>query len=348
MVRIIQYLFFFSMLFLMACTKNEFELEFNLAENVTDNYNVTYYATDKEGGITTQAVASVRDGKCILMGMTKKTTIVYITTKKSLFPLAIIVGKGEKISIEGDNKEPLSWKVENNKINRELSDWRIDNISILDANETDSVNRAVKNFVEENPENPVSTILIHCYYDRKKSEKEYVDLMSGLKGEARNKDWRKIIGRTDYTTIHNNYPASLKSLIFRSVNEYSDTLVADEQHPMFLLFWQTGGQEKTMIVDSIKTLIKDYPDKSRIIADVCLDIDSSAWRNAIRRDTLDKVKRFWVPAGIADYDIMKLKVNSIPYYIVFEKDGHQSYRGSDLEEAMKEYRKLQKVVSSDK
>ena len=345
MVRIIRYLFFFSMLFFMACGKNEFELDFNLADNITENYNVTYYATGKKGGLTIQAVASVREGKCELKCATKEPTLVYVTTRKSQYPLVIYAEKGKNIVIEGDNKEPLSWHVKDNEINEALSDWRTDNIKILDSNKTDSVNSAVRNFVETYPEDPVSTILMQCYYIRYINEREYVELMDCLKGVAKNTYWRKMTGRADYLYSYENYPARLESMILRSVGKTSDTLMIDEKNPVFLLFWQTGEKDKSAVVDSIKKLIKEVPDSGRIIADLCLDIDSMAWKNAIRRDSLDKIKRFWVPTGLADSTMMKFKVNSIPYYIVFEKTGQQAYRGTDLEEAIRQYRELVKSSS---
>ena len=347
MVRSLRYLFFFSVLFLMSCTKNEFKLEFDLGADVTENYNVTYYATDSHGGLTIQAVASVREGKCELKGITKKPTLVYITTRKSNFPLVIFAEKGKNLIIKGDNNEPLSWQVGENAINEDLTEWRIENIKCLTANDTDNVNSAVKKYVEQHENNPASFILLECYYDRSRNEDEFVKLMSGINSDVKDLEMVKTVGRTDYLFgTSNNYPARMESMILRSDKASADTIMINGKNPVFLLFWATGNSDKTLS-DSIKKILKEYPDTGTLIADVCLDIDSTSWKNAMKRDSLDtKVKRFWVPSGLTDPTMMKLKVNSVPYFIVFDIKGHQSYRGTELAEAMKEYRKLRKTKDS--
>ena len=341
MVSIIRYLFLFSLVVLTACGKNEFKLEFELASDVTENYDVNYYASDKNGGKTIQAVASVREGKCELTGFTKFPTLMYVTKRRSLLPLVIYAERNNKIEISGEDKDPLYWDIKGNEINETLSLWRESNKEIMKKCLPDSVNEAVGRFVEENPENPVSTILMLCYFNRKENEKRYDELMGLLKGEAKNQDWLMMIGRTDQLYHSYSYPARLENMVMRSTKKGGDTLVIDKKNPVLLLFWETGYSKRKAIIDSIKALEKEFPDSARIIADVCLDIDSVGWRNAMKKDSLYKeMKRFWAPSGLAHTTMMKLKVDAIPYFIVFNKEGVQTYRGADLSEAIKEYRTL--------
>lgn len=342
MVSKIRYIFLLTLVIVFtACGKNEFTLEFRLASEVTENYNVNYYATESNGGKTVQAVASVRDGKCELKGITKLPTLVYITNRTSLLPLVIYAERNNKIEISGDNKEPLQWSVNGNEINEELTVWRNRNKDILDTCIPDSVNGAVALFVEENSGSVISTILMFCYFNRKENEKKYEELMGLLKGEARNPEWLRILGRSDQMYHSYSYPARLENMVMRSTKKGGDTLIIDKKNPVMVLFWQNGYSDRKTIIDSIKALEKEFPDSARIIADVCLDIDSVGWRSAMRKDSLsEKMKRFWAPAGLNETTIQKLKVNAIPYYIVFNKEGIQSYRGTDLSDAIKEYRSL--------
>ena len=340
MVTSMRFIFFFSLLSLMACGKNDFTMVFDLSEKVTENYNVTYYATDVKGGKTVQAVASVREGKCELQGFTKRKTIVYITGRRDVYPLVAVADRGEKIEFTGDTVQPLSWRVSGNPINQALSEWRIENLKTLNTNNPDSINMKVRDFVENHPGEPVSVILMLAYYDRKINEREYADLMYSLKGEAKNEEWLRIMGRADQLTHGYSYPARFQSIVMRSNKEWADTLQADNKYPVILFFWQTGLSERKEIMDSIKSIRKEFKDTVRIIADLCLDIDSIGWRNAIRRDSLDDIKRFWVPMGLTDPTIRKFKVAAVPYYIVFDKEGYQSYSGKDLGEALKDYRRL--------
>ena len=340
MVSNVRYIFFFSMLVLMSCGKNEFTLDFNLNSEITENYNVIYYATDIKGGRTVQAVASVRDGKCILNGVTKKPTLTYITARNSSLPLVIYAEKGNKIKISGESKDPLQWIVEGNEINMQLSEWRVKNFEILSGKETDSINSVVKKYVEDNLDNPVSAILILCYFNRDKNERLYTQLMSSLKGEARQYEWLKRIGRVDQLSHNYFYPARLQSLVMRSIKDGADTLIIDEKNPALLLFWQTGDNERKTLIDSLKAMEKEFPDTSIIVADICVDVDSISWKSVMKKDSLYKIKRFWAPAGLADQTVMKFKVPRLPYYIVFDRKGQQYYRGSDLSEAITDYRYL--------
>ena len=342
MVSTIRYIFLFSLVVLTACEKNEFDLDFTLQKDITDNYNVTYYASAPQGGATVQAVASVRDGVCELKGSTILPTLIYVTNRKSLLPLVVYAEKGNKIKISGDDKDPLTWSVEGNDINDSITIWRKNNREILTDCVPDSVNRIVENYVEENPGSRMAAILMLSYFDRKIDERRYVELMSSLRGEAKNPALLSLAARSDQLYHAYSYPAKLKSMVMRSINKSGDTLKIDNKNPLFIFFWDTGFSERGEVIDSIKILEKEFPDSVRIIADICFEGDSVAWRNAIRRDSLNKdMKRFWTPYGLTDYTIMKMKVATTPYFIVFDKDGEQTYRGGDIKEAIEEYRHLQ-------
>lgn len=340
MLTYTRYIFFFSLIFLLSCGKNEFSLDFNLKKDVTENFNVTYYASGQKGGMTMQAVASVRDGKCVLPGVTHRPTLVYISTRHSNYPLLIYAERGEKIEISGEGKEPLAWNVTGNPLNEFISKWRQKYIELLTKGETDSVNQAVKELVEENRDNPASTLLLLTYFNRGADEFQYSQLMASLKGKAKQQVWLDLSGRTDQLLHAYSYPARLENLVMRSVKEGADTLRYDSIHPVFLIFWQTGFQDRKNLMDSIKSLKKEFPDSVRIIADVCADIDSTGWRSAIRKDSIDYIKRLWTPLALADPTLVKLKVTALPYFIVFNPDGTQSYRGNDLKEALDDYRSL--------
>lgn len=340
-------LFLWGLLFLFGCGKPQFSLDFSLTEDVRENYDVTYYAADHKGGLTVQAVASVRDGKCELTGATKEPTLVSISTHGASVPLIVYARKGDKILISGEGRNPLGWKTEGNEINEKLTAWRLANLATLESNEPDSINRAVKDYAELNNSDPVATIIILSYYDRGADPGGYASLMASLRGPAREDVWLRVAARADQQFHGYAFPAKFQSLLMRSLGEWADTLKADGRNRVMLLFWQTGYAEKKDMVDSIKTLKEVYPDSVRIIADLCLDVDSATWRSAIRRDSLDFIKRFWVPEGLADPTIRKFQVAGLPYFIVFDSLGNQIYRGDNLGRAMKAYRAAPDSLSKE-
>lgn len=334
------YLFVCGVFMLLAsCGKNEFTLRIDLASDVSGNYNVTYYATAKTGGVTVQAVAPVMNGKYLFTGTTKLPTLVFVSTRATIYPLVIYTTKGENLEITGENKDPLTWNVEGDKINRSLNEWRKENLEALIENQTTKVNEAVGAFIERNATDPAAVILLSVYYDREADERGYSRLLATVKRIPENRDLLRITGSVSQTARDELPPARLFSLIMRSMNEGADTLRISRENPSILWFWKEGVDQRADMVDSLKALVKEFPDSSaRLIADINLDIDSMAWRRVIKRDSLEKTARLWAPAAQVDPQISLLKVKELPYFIVFDKDGYQSYRGNDISAALKEFR----------
>lgn len=339
-VLIFRCLLLFALLSLSACGKSQFSLDYNLEENVTDNFNVTYYATGTHGGKTIQAVASVRDGRCELKCYTMKPTLVYVTAKNSRIPLVFLAERGKNIEITGKGRNPLLWEVEGNKINSTLTEWRLNHEDLLTQANTHSINSIVADFVTEHPDNEASLILLLCYYNKSENEKGYSELMHSLDSKVKDREWLTMVARADQLNFQSSAPAILNSLVLRAETGNLDTIRINRRDPIFLLFWPNNYSERHLIVDSLKVLEKDYPDSVRLIADVCLDVDSVMWRQAIKRDSLKTVKRLWEPSIVTNPSIGKLKVNTLPYYIVFDSIGYQTYRGNNLGDAIQEYRNL--------
>lgn len=334
---------FFALLLLLlgSCSKNEFYMDFNLSEDITDNYNVVYYASDIQGGKTVQSVAPVMNGKCRLLGVTKLPTLIYITEKNATLPLVVYVEKGEKIILTGNGKNPLEWKVEGNIINEDFSKWRETNLEILTGGNREEINKIVAEFVKDNASKPLSLIMMLSYFDRRLDEFEYVTLMGGLTKISEKDKWLTMAARSDQYDFSLYYPARIKSFVARSITNYPDTITFSSNSPAIFFFWQNELNNKKELVDSMKILVKEFPDSNkRIIADINLDSDTIIWRNGIRRDSLKSTHRLWMPAGLADKDLLKLKVGNLPYYIVFDSLGLQQYRGGDIKEAVSQFRDL--------
>lgn len=336
-----RFFFFALLLMLLSCGKNEFTMQFELPEDITENYNVTYYGTVPNGGVTVRAVASVMKGTCILTGYTNLPTIVYLTSRNSNFPLVFYAKRGEKIVISGIDRDPMEWLVGGDKINEELSSWRKENLGILNGDDIDKINDSVAEFVRNNPENPVSLILLLNYFDRNHDEAGYSQLLAKLHGKVKKDNWLKIMANASLLNYGVTAPAQMRSLILRSNQDGADTIRISGEHPFMIWFWNHLTTDRKQTMDSLKLLLKEYPDTtSRIFADIYMDIDSVAWRNTIRRDSLGNYPRLWAPMAQMDADLSLLKIKEVPYFIVFDSIGKQSYRGADLTEAMHEFRRL--------
>lgn len=339
MVSNIRFILIFSLLFLFSCGNKEFVLEFELSEDINENFNATYYSADKQGGITVQAVASIMKGKCVLTGMTKSPTIIYLYARKFEYPLVIYVSKGEKIKITGDNPDPLMWTVEGNAINKDLSSWRTNHKEEFSKRDSESIDEAIANYIENNEKNPASLIILLSYFNRKEKEGEYVRLFSMLKEKSGNEKLLKVLAISSQVDSEEYEPGRMLSLILRSNKGGNDTIRNNGKQPVLLCFWNKDSSSRRTMVDSLKNLLLEYPDSvNRVIADICFDIDSVGWKNEIRRDSLRGVYRMWAPMGNNDPELRLLKVPRLPFYIVFDKEGKQIFRGNELTGALQEFR----------
>ncbi len=70
-----------------------------------------------------------------------------------------------------------------------------------------------------------------------------------------------------------------------------------------------------------------------------MDSDSMTWVNAIRRDSLKGAVRAWQPRGLAEDVVVKMGVTRLPWFIVKDKQGKETYAGDDLKKAVTAFRK---------
>ena len=340
--KLLRLLFLTAFFLLLAgCRKNELEVEFNLSPDINVNYNVTYYARASSGGATVQAVAPVMEGKYLLKVITNKPTLLFITARQAALPLVVYAERGEHLKVTGEEADPLLWNVEGNSINRTISEWRLALGDTLTSGSPAMVNAAVKNFIYAHPSDPASTVILLAYFDRAESEDDYSELWGSLRNEARDLKWARLFGRSDQPGPRINRPARLHSMALRGLGGKTEILNLDSARAALLFFWHPQGSLRREIIDSLKSLSKEYPDSSRrVIADICLEADSTAWRNTIRRDSLSGVTSLWAPQGMADYNFMKLGVTKSPMLIVTDSAGVQIYRGADIKRASEEFRLL--------
>lgn len=341
MKLILQFFLILAAAFTAGCTKNEFTIDFSLPEDVSVNVTASYHAADKRGGIQIEAVAPVSHGKGSLKGVTRLPILVYLRTGNSKQATVVYVERGDEVKATGDSKSMETWRFSGNKLNEKWSDWRNDYADTIASGDPVKINAAVAKYVYANPSDPLSTLLLLTSFSRKDDEGLFRSLWFKLEGEARDSKWTDLVSRADQPTLALTQPGKLKSMIMRSAANGVDTLRADSVKASFFFFWTSGLTKRKEYIDSIKSLVKEYPDSSsRIIADVFMEADSTAWRSPLRSDSLNKVNRLWVPAGMADTRLIDLEVRQSPFFIVFSQDGNQRYRGSDISSALSQFRSL--------
>lgn len=327
---------------LSGCRKNEFLMEFSLPPSVSESYTLLYYASDPKTGWLYDQVAVITAGKGSVKGITRNPTLVYVFQGSNVPGLVIYAERGDKIAIQGDNAAPAAWSVKGNKINEALTDWRLDNIQWLSQRDGARINEAVATYVKANPEDPVSSLLMLVYYDRRLDPRGFDSTYKLLKGKAVDPKWTDLVSRNDM--VGGYAPASYRtgSLIFRTAGNGCDTIRFDSVPALLFFANNNYGSRKSDLKD-IKGFLKERIDSTRaLVIDVNMEADSSAWRYQIRADTLDGAVRAWMPMSFSDTAARALGIKEIPTYVVVGKGGAILYRGGSAPDAVGQMRQLLK------
>lgn len=327
--------------------KNEFNVEFEFPKDHIGNYLMTYYAWDKRGGRWIEHTASIQEGGAGAKGVTRLPTLVYISDASSPSnSIAVYVERGDVIKVSGEGKDMANWTVSGNKLSERWSDWR--KSAYPEKNDSKAFSKKIEDYVRKNPKDELSAILLLTEWNRREDPEGFVKLWNSVDKGVRSNQLVEMCGVTDLlgvefiTTADGNLEyvkdSKMKELALRSRDNGMDTLKFNK--PTILYFFSENNNERREVRDSLKVLLKAYPDSSkRVIADIYMDSDSVTWCNAIRRDSLEGVVRAWQPRGVAEEDMVRIGVTRLPWFVVKDRNAKETYAGSDLKEAMAAFRK---------
>ena len=347
------------MTLLPGCVKNEFTIDFEFPKDHIGNYLVTYYAWDATKGTWIETTAVVQNGVSSLDCITRRPTLVYISDASSPSnSMVIYAERGDNIRITGENGDMMSWHVKGNKLSEQWSDWR--NAALKDGGLSDTGKRHkhISDFVTGNPKSPLSAIMLLTEWNRLEDPDGFVRLWNSIDSGSRTQETVEMCGAPDMTGVQFEVTADglleatkdsrLRSMILRTAGNGIDTLRFSKGGASLLYFYKDNNSDRRETVDTLRALVKTYPDSlKRIICDISVDTDSMTWVSSMRNDSLKSTVRGWMPRGMADEEISRAGVSRLPWFRVTGKDGKETYSGSDLKDAAKAFRKEMKA-SSDK
>ena len=327
---------------LAGCTKNEFEVKFDLDPKVEGNYRIAYHGTSKSNSIDVDAVVPVEKGKAVVKGVTRYPTLVYIYRGGDRTPAAIFYAeRGDNIEITGDSPDPRLWTIEGNDISAEWSRWRKEHVAELASPDPAAGNKAVASFVKANPKSEVSALLMLTSYDRRSDEPGFVALWNSISDKARTEEIVKLAGRSDRLTAGAEpLPAKVSTLKLHAMGDSLVEMRASAGKATLLYFRRNADLQGEADADTVKALASLGKGQ---IAVISFETDSIAWLMRARGDSLaKKVVNAWMPAAEASEEAIALCVPRTPWFVVAGKDGRQLYRGADREKAAREFRRLVK------
>ncbi len=364
-------IFIFSILTIItceSCLRNEFDMEAKLDEKVNHTYNISYYASDRRGGLEIVTALDVRGGEGKLKGMTRNPTLGLISYGNSSLPAAIFFAeRGDKIVFPGDDPSPEEWNISGNKINELLSEWRLTNkelIAKVRDNVSDSgeksrsvrkkLNKKIAEFVRTNPESGASALILGVYFDSAEEPSLDAELWKILEKSGVMADYSPLLARQDcdFSSVPSAPVSRLskKVMIVQSYwNNYDTLHLGNGKHPVLMYFNLPNDENRGVAIDSLKRLSKLRKDSLDLqIVDFSLAPDSSIWSYNVRRDSLKNTLCSWTPRGFAEPDLMNLGVSETPMWLIVDKNGKVIYRRVNIYWAMKEARKLIKKAGKIK
>lgn len=332
---------------LSSCSKNEFDVKFELTPSADGTYRAIYYASDPKKGWIVENVVNIQQGKAHLTGMVYNPCIVYLCrTSNAAQGLYLYVERGDDFTISGDGSDPAAWHVDGNKLTRQLDEWRAENRDVIvkarSGREADiaPLCRAVESFVSSHPDDPAAAIILMAYYDRGYNPGRFSALMKSLRDDAADRKWIDMMARNDMPADEPAIPAIPKSLVFATVATGCDTITPGHL-PTLLYFGKASLQPYRDDIAKLRQLSRSSGDSaSRIIANVSFEPDSMTRWHSVNVDSLQASVQAWVPLGLSDSQIKQLGVRRIPYLIVIDRKAKAVYSGTDTDRAIETFRSL--------
>ena len=343
----ISLLLLFLTVILSSCSKNEFDIKFELNPSADGTYRAIYYASDPKKGWIVENVVNIQQGKAHLTGMVYNPCIVYLCrTSNAAQGLYLYVERGDDFTISGDGSDPAAWHVDGNKLTRQLDEWRAENRDVIvkarSGREADiaPLCRAVDSFVTSHPDDPAAAIILMAYYDRGYDPGRFSALMKSLRDDAADRKWIDMMARNDMPADEPAIPAIPKSLVFATVATGCDTITPGHL-PTLLYFGKASLQPYRDDIAKLRQLSRSSGDSaSRIIANVSFEPDSMTRWHSVNVDSLQASVQAWVPLGLSDSQIKQLGVRRIPYLIVIDRKAKAVYSGTDTDRAIETFRSL--------
>ena len=340
-------LLLFLTVILSSCSKNEFDIKFELNPSADGTYRAIYYASDPKKGWIVENVVNIQQGKAHLTGMVYNPCIVYLCrTSNAAQGLYLYVERGDDFTISGDGSDPAAWHVDGNKLTRQLDEWRAENRDVIvkarSGREADiaPLCRAVDSFVTSHPDDPTAAIILMAYYDRGYDPGRFSALMKSLRDDAADRKWIDMMARNDMPADEPAIPAIPKSLVFATVATGCDTITPGHL-PTLLYFGKASLQPYRDDIAKLRQLSRSSGDSaSRIIANVSFEPDSMTRWHSVNVDSLQASVQAWVPLGLSDSQIKQLGVRRIPYLIVIDRKAKAIYSGTDTDRAIETFRSL--------
>lgn len=324
-------------LVLTGCLKNRMTITFDLPKEVNTTCRIVYYASAKKGGMAREDFVPVNAGKGEMQLPQGNPSLMYLFSSTGKTPSALIYAeRGDKILVTGKGNDPMGWEIKGNKITEALTEWRIKNKAALAGGDEEKINKAVAAYVRQNPGSEAAAIILYAYFMRRGHEDEFAALDAKLdKKLIGNKKLMGALSGADLLTGSVEAPKYPSEIILTGSEGYADTLKLGSGNSTMLVFRSASNRGEDIPKDSLKRMIAARGGKT--VAELYMETDSLNWRRHVDNDSIQGMKRLWMPLGMADSLSITMAVRRAPYYILFDSKGKVLYRGDNFSDASSKF-----------
>ena len=313
-------------LLLWGCGDSEsFTIEGTVEGNATLNLRFLYYTNNT----LVRGLTAARDGKFEYKGVATSPTILEILDNDYRLMGRLYVVNGERIECHLTRNAPNAIKVSGSEISERWADFLNKNNEALS---TAKANEIIEQYVSDNADDIVSTLLLLTSYDASSDALRADSIMSSLNPEVRP------------STLVAGFNALLQRLVSDTATQpispisclnMRDSLVevTASSRPLSLIVLSDNmSGRKDSIVPALKRLNSTSKRKTLQIIDVSLDKDTVSWHMSVRPDSAGW-RQLWVAGSLASPGIERLGVPDVPYFIVTDSTGTQLLRTSSISRA---------------
>lgn len=248
-------------------------------------------------------------------------TLVYLYDMQSQVVARFAVERGSTVKVRGDLGQRHRLEVKGPDVDEQWYKFMAEHAALYDSPDHSQLDRLIEKQAASHPGDLLSTLLVLCDYSKLNNAAQASRLLAGLT--------HKPAGlMAAYTAIHRRVArkaASIGSLLFyESGGDYAAFDPATAQASLLCL-WTGNSGSLAQQAAQLKQWSSAYGSRL-LLADVCLDADTSAWRGTIAAAG-GTWKHYWAPAGPLDRQLLCLDIQSTPLYVVTDARGKIVYNG---------------------
>ncbi len=290
----------------------------------------------------------VKDGRFLYKGQAK-STVPYMLVFPNGVEQVIFAGPGTDLTYEATANDLKNYVVNGSEENKLMNEFRKQTYA-MDAPRTTS---AARSFINEHPESEAALYLLDKYFIQAEnvSNAELSKLIKIVKQQHKNNHYLlaienkiKAMGRCAEGMV-------VPDVALRPVKG-KDVKLWDSKNKCeynLITFWSMWSLEGYDMVWKMREFCNEYKGKGQLrIVSVSLDVERYRWEDVIKADSINGIEHYCDGKAFESDVVKKMGIESIPYYILADKNRKVVDRGTDMERLKKELDTRLKTSSEDK